>query len=53
MQFLVLLDRDVDTYNNLSLFLDIGFHFNFVAPSLVMLKLVMLASTMLPTGESL
>ena len=49
MQLQVLQDYVVDTYNNLSLFLEILFHFDFVTPSQVMLKLVVLASTKLPT----
>ena len=49
----MLQDHISKTYNNLSHFLEIGFHFDFVAPSWLMLKLVVLASTKLPTTKSL
>ena len=52
MQFEVLQDCVAETYNNLSHFLEILFYFNSVTSSQVMLKLVVLASTKLPTIKS-
>ena len=53
MRFKFLQDRVVETYNNLSHFLEITLHFHFTMPSQVMLKLVVLANTKLPTAKSL
>ena len=43
----------MEAYNNLYFFLVILLHFYFVMPSQVMLKLVVLASTQMPTTKSL
>ena len=43
----------METYNNISQFLEILLHFDFEMPSRVMLKLVVLASTKFPTAKAL
>ena len=53
MRFQFLQDRVAETYNNLSLFLEITLYFCFMTPSRGMLKLAVLASRKLPTVKSL